>query len=82
MPTQEANEDKLKFEEALAKLETIVNEMESGELSLEESMKKFEQGMELSKLCTDKLGETEKKIELLLKKAEQGPQWQPMESPQ
>ncbi|MDX9785960.1 MAG: exodeoxyribonuclease VII small subunit [Desulfobacterales bacterium] len=55
------------FETALVKLEKIVEEMESGELPLEKSLKKFEEGVALSRFCTEKLDEYEKKISLLLK---------------
>ena len=56
-----------KFEEALQKLEKIVEELEGGELSLEESLKRYEDGVHLSKLCTKRLEEAKKKIELLIK---------------
>ena len=56
---------KVSFEKALDQLEHIVKEMESGNLTLEQSLKKFEEGMKLSKYCTQKLEETEKKISLL-----------------
>ena len=55
------------FEMAMNKLEEIVQELETGELTLEESLKKFEEGVKLSKYCSSKLDETEKKITLLLK---------------
>jgi len=61
---------KLSFEKALERLETIVQEMESGELSLENALKKFEEGIKLSQLCHNKLNETEKKITLLMEKSE------------
>jgi len=57
----------LKFEDALNKLEKIVSNMESGELTLEDSLKKYEEGMKLSRFCTKKLKEAEKKIEVLIK---------------
>lgn len=57
----------MNFEKAMKKLEEIVQELEAGELSLEESIKKFEEGVKLSKYCSSKLDETEKKITLLLK---------------
>lgn len=57
------------FETALIKLEKIVEELESGELSLEKSLKKFEEGVALSRFCTEKLNEYEKTITLLLKDA-------------
>ncbi|MGB5158481.1 exodeoxyribonuclease VII small subunit [Desulfobacterium sp. N47] len=57
---------KIIFETAMNQLEQIVNELESGNLSLEDSIKKFEEGIKLSKYCSAKLDETEKKISLLL----------------
>ncbi len=58
---------KVTFEAAMKQLEQIVQELESGNLSLEDSIKKFEEGIKLSKFCSVKLDETEKKITLLLK---------------
>ena len=58
---------KVTFEIAMKQLEQIVQELESGNLSLEDSIKKFEEGIKLSKYCSAKLDETEKKIALLLK---------------
>jgi exodeoxyribonuclease VII small subunit len=58
---------KERFEEAFKKLEAIVNKMEGGDLSLNESLKLFEEGMRLSKLCSQKLTEVQKKVELLIK---------------
>lgn len=58
---------KVTFEIAMKQLEQIVQELESGNLSLEDSIKKFEEGIKLSKYCSAKLDETEKKITLLLK---------------
>jgi exodeoxyribonuclease VII small subunit len=55
------------FEKAMKKLEEIVQELETGELTLEESLKKFQEGVKLSKFCSSKLDETENKITLLLK---------------
>lgn len=57
----------LKFEEALKKLEAIVNGLEQGKVSLEDSLKKYEEGIRLAKFCTEKLQEAEKKIEILTK---------------
>jgi len=61
---------KLSFEKALERLESIVQEMESGELSLENALKKFEEGVKLSQFCTQKLNETEKKITLLMEQSD------------
>ena len=59
--------EEVKFEEALKKLEKIVDSLESGDIGLDDSIKKYEEGMKLLKLCTAKLDEVEKKIELLVK---------------
>jgi exodeoxyribonuclease VII small subunit len=55
------------FENAMNKLEKIVQELESTDLPLEKAIKKFEEGVQLSKFCSEKLDETEKKITVLLK---------------
>jgi len=56
-----------KFEDALQELEAIVKRLESGELSLEESLKAFEDGVSLSKYCFKKLEEAEKRVSILMK---------------
>lgn len=61
---------KLSFEKALERLESIVDEMESGQLSLDNALKKFEEGVKLSQLCTQKLNETEKRITLLMEQSD------------
>lgn len=58
------------FESAMKRLESIVHELESGDLTLDEAMKKFQEGVKLSKLCSNKLDETEKKVSILLKDEE------------
>ena len=55
------------FENAMNKLEQIVQELESSDLPLEKAIKKFEEGVQLSKFCSEKLDETEKRITILLK---------------
>lgn len=55
------------FEQAIEKLEAIVDELEQGDLPLEETIKKFEEGMELSRFCTDKLNQAEQKLKKLVK---------------
>lgn len=57
----------VKFEEALARLETIVVELERGELPLDDSMRIFEEGIKLSKVCLKMLDDAERKVELLVK---------------
>ena len=59
--------EKKRFEEALDELEKVVERLESGELSLEDSLAAFEEGIGLVKFCNQKLTEVEKKIELLVK---------------
>ena len=61
----------MKFEEALKKLEKIVSDLESGNLSLDDSLERYEEGIRLSKLCAKKLEVAKKKVEILLK-AEDG----------
>jgi exodeoxyribonuclease VII small subunit len=56
------------FEEALAELESLVEQMEQGELSLEDSLKSFERGVELTRTCQQALKEAEQKIQILSKK--------------
>lgn len=56
------------FEENMQNLETIVQELEKGDLNLEDSIKKFEEGIALSKKCNDILEDAEKKITILIKK--------------
>ena len=59
-----------KFEVALEELEGVVEQLETGELALEESLAAFEQGVGLVKYCNQKLVEVEKKVELLVKDKE------------
>jgi len=55
------------FEEALEELETIAQKLESGELTLDESIQYYEKGVALAKFCHQKLEEAERKIEILQK---------------
>lgn len=57
----------MNFEEAIEKLEKITQDLEEGNLSLEESLKKFEEGMRLVNFCEQKLEEVEKRVKLLMK---------------
>ncbi|HUI67140.1 MAG TPA: exodeoxyribonuclease VII small subunit [Nitrospirota bacterium] len=56
-----------KFEAALARLEDIVKELETGDLPLEQSLKLFEEGIKLSRLCNKRLADAERRVEILLK---------------
>jgi len=64
-----ARDDDQPFEEALKKLEAIVEAMEAGELPLETLMARFEEGMKLARICQGKLAEAELKIQQLEKSA-------------
>ena len=57
----------LSFEKALADLEGIVQKLEKGGLSLNESLALFEKGVKLAKFLREELGKAEKKVEILLK---------------
>ena len=67
MAKQAKKIEDIKFEDALSKLEGIVEKLESGELSLEESLTAFEEGIRLSRICSKRLEEAERKIEVLTK---------------
>ena len=59
-----------KFEEALERLEAIVQKLESGDLTLEESLKSFEEGTKLANFCNKKLEEAEQKVSVLMKESD------------
>lgn len=63
----EENRENMKFEDALKRLEEITENMESDNLSLEESLKMFEEGMRLADFCNKKLDNAQKKISIILK---------------
>jgi exodeoxyribonuclease VII small subunit len=60
---------KIDLEKALADLENLVEELESGDLPLEKAMQKFEEGIKLTRNCQAALKEAEQKVEILLKSA-------------
>ena len=59
----------INLEKSLAELETLVEELESGDLPLDKAMKKFEQGIKLTRNCQTALKDAEQKVEILLKSA-------------
>ncbi len=61
---------KFNFEKSLERLEEIVEQLESGEVKLEDAIKIFEEGVDLFKLCSARLNEAEKKIRKLVKTEE------------
>jgi exodeoxyribonuclease VII small subunit len=58
------------FEQALARLEEIVNKLEQGELALEEALQLFEEGMNISRFCGERLDEAQRKVEMLVKSSQ------------
>ncbi len=60
---------KKSFEDAMKRLEEIVQMLENGNLPLEESLKVFEEGMSLIRFCTNKLEEAEKKVTILIQES-------------
>ncbi|MDD2897964.1 MAG: exodeoxyribonuclease VII small subunit [Desulfuromonadaceae bacterium] len=56
-----------KFEASLKKLEEIVTRLETGSLSLEDSLKAFEEGVKHSAFCSSRLEDAERRVEILLK---------------
>ena len=63
-----AKENDLTFEQSLEELETLVDKLERGQLTLDESLDTFENGMKLARVCTQKLTKAERKIEKLIEK--------------
>ena len=58
------------FEDIMKQLEVIANELETGNLNLDDSVKKFEEGIKLSKKCNEILENAEKKISILINDGE------------
>ena len=63
-------EQEMPFENALERLEKIVETLESGEASLEKSLSLFEEGVSLSRHCNQRLNEAERRLEILVKRAD------------
>lgn len=64
-----ASAKKINLEKSLSDLEELVEELESGDLPLEQAMKKFEQGIKLTRGCQSALKEAEQKVQILMKSA-------------
>lgn len=64
----------LTFEDALARLENIVRELEKGETALDESVKLFEEGIKLSGICSKYLKDAQQKVEILIDNGADEPQ--------
>jgi exodeoxyribonuclease VII small subunit len=67
MAKDEKQTDTVDFEQAMAELETIVKQLETGSLPLEKSLVLFERGVELARLCKEKLAQAELKVSQLVK---------------
>lgn len=63
----QTEKNKLSFEQSLERLESILNEMNSGDLTLENSLKVYQEANALIQQCTTELNEAEQKIEILVK---------------
>ena len=59
------------FEKAIAELEQLVERMEQGDVSLEQSLKDFERGVELTRACQEALKDAEQKVQILMEKSGQ-----------
>jgi exodeoxyribonuclease VII small subunit len=70
MPKSTKNVEELDFEKALAELDGIVKQLESGNLALEKSLELFQRGIELARTCKQKLDAAELKVSQLVKDKE------------
>lgn len=70
----------LKFEEALKKLEKIVEDLEKGDLTLDEALKKYQEGIDLSRSCSARLENAKKKIDILSKNKKGDMELKPFET--
>lgn len=63
-----STKDAPSFEDNLARLESLVSQLESGDLSLDDAMKAFEQGIRLTRECQESLSTAEQKVQVLMEK--------------
>ncbi len=68
------------FEESLKRLETVVDQLEKGELTLEESLKLFEEGVKLTASCKKELDDAEGKVQILVKQRDGSLKAEPFET--
>lgn len=71
-PADTAAEPAADFERSLAELEAIVERLEEGDLSLDDSLRQFERGVQLTRSCQSALKQAEQKVEMLLKRSGAG----------
>lgn len=67
MASKSTSKEDIKYEDAIAELEAIVNQLSEGNVPLDKSLKLYSRGVELTKLCEKKLKEVEQKISILNK---------------
>ena len=67
-PMSEPDKPALSFEAGLAELESVVKQLESGDLPLEKALELFEKGMQLSETCRKQLEEAETRVEILTRR--------------
>ena len=72
--------EEIKFEKALERLEKIVEDLENGNISLEDALKKYEEGVKLSAVCQKRLAQAEKKIEVLTRSMDGSLQKEPFDA--
>lgn len=65
-------QEKLSFETAFEQLQAAVKKLESGELSLEQSLRQFEEGVKLTRICQEHLSAAEQRVEILMKSGNDG----------
>ena len=64
--SDDENDNDMSFEESLGELESLVDRLERGQLTLDQSLETFEKGMKLARACNKKLSDAERKIEILI----------------
>ena len=70
MPSRKKDEEPKSFEEAMARLDAIVAELEEDKLPLEQMLARYEEGVALARFCGDKLEAAEQKVRLIAKRAD------------
>lgn len=72
----------MSFEDAMKKIEAIVDELEKGDLALEESLKRFEEAVKLARVCHKKLESAQQKVSKLIKSGEDKFELEPIDEPE
>lgn len=70
MPARKKEEEPKSFEEAMARLDAVVAELEEDKLPLEDMLARYEEGVALARFCGEKLEAAEQKVHLIAKKAD------------